>query len=113
MIRKETRKIKQNLRGGKGTVEVFEILSEKELMGHGKMYAKVVVKPHSSVGWHQHLDDTEPYYIIQGEGVFVDNDGSKTRVVAGDICLIEVGQFHSIENNTDEDLVMIALVINK
>ena len=113
MIRKEQGTLIQNLRGGKGSAEVFHILSEKELMGHGKMFAKVVVKPHSSIGWHQHRDDTEPYFIISGKGVFIDNDGSKTEVTSGDICVIEVGQFHSIENNTDEDLVLIALVVNK
>ncbi len=113
MVKKEQGIIKENLRGGTGSAEIFHILTADELMGHGKMYAKVVLKPHSSIGWHQHVGDTEPYYIMQGEGIFTDNDGSKTRVTAGDICTIAVGEFHSLENDTDNDLVIMALVVNE
>lgn len=112
MIRKERVVTVENLRGGVGSVEIHHFLEEKELMGHATMYARVIVKPHSSVGWHQHTVNTEPYAIIKGVGTFVDNDGSKTEVFPGDVCLIEVGQWHSMENNTDEDMEMIALVIN-
>ena len=103
----------EGLRGGKGHVVLYHILSQEELMGHGAMYARVVIPPHCSIGWHQHVGNTEPYAIIKGEGTFVDNDGSKTTVRPGDVCLIEVGQWHAMENNTDEDLELIALVINE
>ncbi|MBR5815876.1 MAG: cupin domain-containing protein, partial [Anaerotignum sp.] len=46
-------------------------------------------------------------------GTFVDNDGSKTDVYPGDVCTIEVGHWHSMENNTDEDMEMMALVLNE
>ena len=62
---------------GKGCAEVHEIVPEKDLYGHGKLYAKVVLKPNSSVGWHRHVGETEPYYILEGEGIFVDDDGSR------------------------------------
>ena len=112
MVKKGQGVLKENLRGGKGTVEIFHILTPEELMGHGKMYAKVVLKPHSSIVWHQHVGDTEPYYILDGEGIFTDNDGSKTRVSSGDICTIAVGEFHSIENDTDKHLSLLGLVVN-
>ncbi len=112
MIRKERVVTMEGLRGGAGSVEIHHFLEGDELMGHATMFARVVVKPHSSVGWHQHVGNTEPYIIIKGEGVFIDNDGSRTTVHPGDVCMIEVGQCHSIENNTDEDMEMIALVLN-
>jgi oxalate decarboxylase/phosphoglucose isomerase-like protein (cupin superfamily) len=31
----------------------------------------------------------------------------------GDVCLIEVGQFHSLENNTDEEVEFMALIYNE
>ena len=111
MVRKENVVIKEGLKGGNGTVEIHHFLTEEELMGHATMYARVVLKPHSSIGWHQHIGNTEPYAIIKGEGTFVDNDGSKTTVHPGDVCLIEVGQWHAMENNTDEDMEMIALIM--
>ena len=113
MVRKEKIVEVEGLRGGKGSVEIHHILEKEELMGHGKMYARVILRPHSSIGWHQHGGDTEPYLILKGEGVFIDNDGSKTTVTAGDVCLINVGEFHSLENNTDQELELMALVINE
>ena len=113
MVRHNEGVRKDNLRGGDGHVVIYHILSTEELMGHGSMYARVVVPPHCSIGWHQHVGNTEPYYIIKGEGTFIDNDKTKTLVHAGDICTIQCGQWHSMENNSEEDLEMIALVIDE
>lgn len=113
MVRKTNVKVVEGLRGGNGAVEIHHIVSPEELNGHGTMYAKVVLKPGCSIGYHQHVDNTEPYYILQGKGIFVDNDMSRTEVGPGDVCWIEVGQSHAIENNSDEDLVFMALIYNK
>ena len=67
----------------------------------------------ASVGWHQHVHDTEPYYILKGEADFIDNDKSVTKVGPGDCCIIEVGQYHSIENNSDSDVEFMALIYNE
>lgn len=113
MVRKTDIKYVPNLRGGEGVIEIRHILSREELMGHAGMYAHVVIPPHASLGFHQHVENTEPYYIIKGEGIFVDNDGSRIPVKAGDVCVIEVGQSHAVENPGEEPLEMIALVINE
>ena len=112
MVRKTVTRVAEGVRGGEGTVEFHDIVTAEELNGHGSMYAQVVIKPHSSIGFHVHETNTEPYFILQGKGVFVDNDKSRTEVGPGDVCVIEVGQGHAIENNTDEDLVMMALIYN-
>ena len=51
MVRKENVVIKEGLRDGKGIIEIHHFLTEEELMGHGKMYARLVMKPHSSVSY--------------------------------------------------------------
>ncbi len=112
MVKREVVKVLENARGGAGSVEFHHFLMEEDLLGHASLFARIIVRPHSSIGWHQHVGTTEPYAIIKGEGVFTDNDGSKTVVTAGDVCTIEVGHFHSLENNTDEELEMIAIVLN-
>ena len=43
MVRHNEPIVKENLRGGKGHVVFYHILEEKELMGHGSMYARVVI----------------------------------------------------------------------
>ena len=113
MVRKTEVKYVPNLRGGEGVIEIRYILNKDELMGHATMYAHVIIPPHASIGLHQHVGNTEPYYIIKGEGIFIDNDGSRTVVKPGDVCVIEVGQSHAMENPNEEPLEMMALVINE
>lgn len=113
MVRKTQPREVKNARGGEGSVVFYDVLQEEELLGHGSLYAKVVVNPHSSIGWHKHVTNTEPYFILSGKGIFVDNDGSRTEVGPGDACLIEVGQCHALENPYDEELVMMALIYNQ
>lgn len=111
---KKTRVVEvENARGGRGSIEMHHFLEEDELLGHGTIFAKVVIKPNSSIGWHQHIGNTEPYAILKGEAVFIDNDETKTVVKSGDVCVIKVGEYHSIENNTNEDVEMIAFVMNE
>ena len=113
MVRKPTVLSKFNLREGKGEVEFHYILSKDEMMGHGPTYARLVLKPGSSIGWHQHIGTMEPYYILSGTGAFIDDDGTTTVVGVDDVCYIEPNQSHSIENiSNKEDLVLMALVLN-
>lgn len=113
MIRREKLVEANGLAGGKGTARLYHVVSGEELLGHGRLYARVVLAPGSSIGWHQHVHDTEPYYILKGEGDFIDNDKSVTHVKAGDVCLIKVGEWHSIENNSNADLEFMALIYNE
>ena len=113
MVRKPQLQEREGLGGGKGPARVYHIVRGDELHGIGRMYARIELPPGSYVGWHQHVDDTEPYYILKGKGIFTDNDQSKTEVGPGDVCVIEPGQFHSLENASDtEDLVFMALIYN-
>lgn len=111
MVRREMTTEANGLAGGRGPARVHHVLSKDELMGHGRVYARIVLPPKSSIGWHQHVGETEPYYILKGEGDFIDDDRSVTRVRAGNVCLIQVGHWHSIENNSDSDLEFMALII--
>ena len=107
----------ENLAGGKGKAMRYVIVPPEELNGHGRLYARIVLAPGSCVGWHQHVNDTEPYYILRGEGDFIEGDSENerrvTHVHAGEVCVIRVGQWHSLENNSDGELEFIALIYNK
>ena len=113
MVRKPILQIRDGLGNGKGPAEVYHIVPKEDLYGHGRMYAKIVLPAGSYVGWHQHIGETEPYFILEGEGIFTDNDGSKTNVFPGDVCTILPGQWHSLDNASDTDpLVFMALIHN-
>lgn len=113
MVRKAMVEAAEGLGNGVGKAEVHHIITKEEFLGHGRMYAKVVLKPHSTVGYHQHIGETEPYYILKGKGTFIDNDGGRIEVGAGDVCVIEVGHSHSLENNSEEDLEFMAMIYNE
>ena len=49
MIRKDNVLEVEHLGGGKGTAYVHHIVSKEELLGHGRLYAKVVLPPGASV----------------------------------------------------------------
>ena len=114
MVRKPQVEYKYDLRGGKGEIEFNHILSQDEMMGHGTMFAKLILKPGSVLGRHQHVGNKEPYYIVSGTWIYTDNDGTVTTVGPGDVCYIDVGDFHGIENpSKTENLELIALILNE
>lgn len=112
MVRHEEAELRTGLGGGTGIgpAYVYELVPKEDLCGHGRMYAKIVLPKGSTIGWHQHVEETEPYYILSGTGEFVDNDKSVHTVTAGDICTIKPNEWHSLANIGDDDLVFIALV---
>lgn len=111
MIRREELQVHEHFVKGKGTAYVYHVLQKDEMMGHGRLYARVVLPPGSSIGNHTHNGDTEPYYILKGTGIFTEPDGTQVPVKAGDVCLIECGQSHGIENTGTEDLEFMALIL--
>ena len=100
-------------RGGAGSLELHEIMSPAELSGRVTLFAKVVLQPRSEIGYHQHVGETEAYYVLSGRGFFQGGDGEKTAVKPGDICTIEEGQSHGMINTEDQAMELIALVLEK
>ena len=113
MIRHEGTSYREHMRDGRGTVTIHEILTKEELDGHGRLYARIVLPPGASIGWHVHEGETEPFYILKGEATFLGNDRVPELAHPGDVCMIEPGEGHSIENNTDSDVELMALIYNK
>ena len=109
MIREPIFETRQNVMGGEGELKYYHIETEEELLGHARLYAKIVLPPGTSIGWHQHVGETEPYYVLAGAGLFKDKDGEHA-VKAGDCCIIKPGDFHAIRNDGDVDLALIALI---
>jgi quercetin dioxygenase-like cupin family protein len=111
MIRNTQEKaVIENAHGGIGSIEIHKKITKEDKVEGLSLFAKVVVSPHSTIGYHQHTDDAEAYYVLKGEGIFLDHNEERVPVKAGDICLIKKGQSHGLENLTDDELVMIAVV---
>ena len=94
----------------KGHVIIDRILGEKELNGKCGLYAKVTIEPGCSLGYHEHHNESETYFILAGQGDYDDN-GTVRPVKAGDVTYTPDNHGHALTNTGDTDLVFMALII--
>ena len=45
------------MRGGKGTVEINHVVSSGDYKGRSRMIARIQLNPGTSIGYHQHTDE--------------------------------------------------------
>jgi mannose-6-phosphate isomerase-like protein (cupin superfamily) len=111
VITNENQKIdlKVKMREGKGETIIKHIINSDEL-NHSRLFSTITLKKGCSIGTHTHLNETEYYYILSGEGVVSEKSGD-TTVKVGDVVVTGDKQSHSIINNGNEDLVFIALIL--
>lgn len=102
--------IKEQMRGGKGSVVLTHIFKQEELGGKARLCAKITINPGCSIGLHEHVNEEEIFYVIGGSGIANDNGDQKT-IGKGDALLTGGGATHSIENNGSEPLELVALIL--
>ena len=103
--------VMENMRGGTGSVAIPLLAQQAELYDKSRLFAKTVIKPGCSIGYHVHENEMEAYYIISGVGTYDDNGEATVELHPGDTSITLAGQGHAIVNNGDEDIVMIALIV--
>ena len=101
---------RENMRGGKGTIIIEHLIDEKITGKHVRMFAKITIAPGCSIGFHEHIGESETYYIAEGEGTYDDN-GIKRTVTKGDVTVTKSQNGHAIENSGQNPLILIALII--
>jgi len=104
--------IKQNMRGGKGNIEITHVTDNEILGKNCRLFAEITVKPGDSIGEHQHLGEREIFYFLQGKGIVIDN-GKQSQIGPGDVMVTPDQSRHSVINTGDEDLVFMALILNE
>ncbi|HZK53702.1 MAG TPA: cupin domain-containing protein [Desulfosporosinus sp.] len=99
-------------RGGKGELQITHFLEvdNNEFNGKGRLFAKNVLAPGTSIGLHEHTGDTETYVILSGEGL-VNDKGDQKAVKSGDVIVTKNGEKHSIENTGTMNLEFLALIL--
>lgn len=113
MIKKSSEMINNtitNMKGGTGEVLQHMILDERDMAQHSRLFSILTLKEGCSIGLHQHIKETEYYYILSGKGLVEEADGEKS-VSSGDVVITGDGESHSIKNTGEEDLVLLAIVI--
>ena len=98
--------------GGKGNTIMEHIVDEKVYGGKIAAYARVILKPGCSLGYHKHEGTSETIYILQGTALYNDN-GTENTLTAGAVVFCPEGESHSIENIGQDYLLAMALIVNE
>ena len=67
------------------------------------------LRPGASTGLHRHEQNCEIMFVVSGEGHFYDN-GEEEVLHAGQCHYCAMGHEHYVENQTDHDLLFLAIV---
>ena len=99
---------RENMRGGEKYADITKLSGE--LPENVRLFAEIRLVPGASIGYHIHENETEMFAFVSGSGIVRDDDEIRA-VKAGDSMLTFSGHGHSVENNGDEDLVLIAAIV--
>ncbi|MBP3446752.1 MAG: cupin domain-containing protein [Clostridia bacterium] len=102
--------VREQMRGGNGTVKIENFVSAAEMNDKGRLLGKIILEPGSSIGYHIHEHDAEIFHIIKGIAQYTDGDKTVT-VNAGDTMVCPTGTGHSIANEGDETVELIAVIV--
>lgn len=115
MIRKNNERTidtKTNFKDGPGAAIFKSIATSEELFNKIKMYSEITFKKDCGIGYHSHNNEEEIMVVIKGQGLYND-DGNESLINEGDVVICLDGHSHSITNNNDEELKVIAMVLYK
>jgi len=104
-----THEIREHMKNGEGQVELTSFATKEELLNKARLFANMHLEPHCEIGRHTHENETEIFYITNGEGLYFDN-GEETLVKTGDITICNHGEAHGIKA-LDKPCDFIALIV--
>lgn len=99
-----------NMKKGNGKIEIAYIWDKNELSSHSRFIGRLKIDVGSSIGLHQHVNEEEIYYIMQGTGIVEDN-GHEYTIESGDSLYTKSGEYHSIKNTGTAPIEMIAIIL--
>lgn len=98
--------------GAAGFILKEALITPEQLGAHCRMFSHITLKKGCEIGYHEHHDEGEAYYILSGKGIY-EEDKQTIEVEAGDVTFCEDGHAHGLKNVSEEDLEMIALILKK
>ncbi len=104
------KEVREHMREGTGSVEILHVFKKEELGGRTRLFARLRVTPGSSIGYHEHHDEEEIFFILAGRGAVNDN-GTPREVGPGDAVLTASGTGHAIAAVGPEPLELMAVIL--
>lgn len=97
-----------NMRNGNGLIIDCAVVP-KDKMINARMFNLLTIRKGCSIGYHEHINEVEYYYILSGSGIVTEN-GKDVEAGPGDVVITGWGDSHSIRNDNSEDLVLLAVI---
>ncbi len=101
---------REHMRDGDGVVQITNFVDASELYEKGRLFARLRLEPGSSIGYHVHENDSEIFYILNGQAEYNDNGEIRT-VKGGDVTICPEGTGHGIANRSDQVVDVIAVIV--
>lgn len=97
---------------GKGTLLFRRMWDGSSTITNWEWIDHVILPPKTSIGYHQHNEIEEMYYVMDGHGRMTVNNET-WDVGPGDATPCTLHDSHGIYNNTDKDLEIFVLAVSK
>lgn len=94
---------------GRGILHRWDYIKEKIPCSGVLSFSYLELEPGSEIGYHQHVDTFEVYYITKGCGE-INDGGGVSAVSEGYLIMTDKGKYHSLFNNGKERLSLIAFI---
>ena len=101
--------VKEKMRDGEGIARLTTLV-DGSTQKNARIFAEINLEPGASIGYHQHVNETEYYFIISGTGI-VNDDGKEVAVKQGDAIITGNGASHAIKNSGSVPLVFTAVIV--
>ncbi len=113
MLRKKDEMIielRERMRGGIGEIQIRNLFQQGDLKGKSRLFAEITIPVGGSIGYHQHEQEEEIFYLISGQGRVKDGEEWKEMNV-GDALVTGGGAGHAVENTGNHPLVIMAVIL--
>lgn len=103
--------LRDSFKGGEGGGwSRFLLPPDSQIEGSSfSMIAENTLNPGSSIGYHLHDEDDELFVILDGEGVYREDD-VEYSVAKGDMMLLRKGHQHGLSNTSEISMKLLAVI---
>jgi mannose-6-phosphate isomerase-like protein (cupin superfamily) len=106
--------------GGEGVVYLLQMFGVGELINNRIGCFMVFLNKNDQAGFHDHgpRGEEEIYVVMHGEGEYSDKAGADgevrtIKITKGNITAVSKEGFHSVQNTSDEPLIIFVITTNK
>ncbi len=104
------KQVQETSHSGQGAVDLYEIWGRSDFKSNVEFIDRVVVPPHSTIGYHRHGNNEEMYIVLDGQGTMTMGSKSVT-VEKGDMILNPAYGEHGLVNDSDSPIDLLVIQV--